>query len=196
MAIIFNSLAGIFILPITIKMGWIFSLLLIAVGIYKVCTNLNIIQEVSLSSDKYQQERMYEAITKAFETQVKSNQPTLQLIFKSLVPPFKFSKSQEIPLEFKIRLENGKIAKNSLVLLVISKEFDFVNIKKKWNQSADRKIPNGLSTKFILGDVRRGISKSCTLIIKTPSIPGEYQLSYTLSSEEFTKFEYYKIEIV
>lgn len=192
--IIFSLLAKICILLGYANISWVISLIFLSLGVYRVCQNLSVIQEVALSSDRYQQERMFEAISKAFETQAESEQPVLVLSFKE--SPFKFPKSSEIRINFKVELTKGKIARAVKILFLVPKEFDFPNINSKWNQDTDYTIPNALTVEVDIGDMRRGVVHSNSIMIKTPPKSDNYKIGYNLNSEEFNKREFVDIEII
>lgn len=174
----------------------LFSLLLLLLGIYRICKCLSVIQEVALSSDKYQQERMYDAIYKAFEAHAESEKPELKITFKNLDEPFKFPKATEITLDFTIELTEGRIAKNTKILFLVPKDFDFPSRKNKWNQAANYTLPNALSTEYVVDDVRRGINSSGSITIKTPPNLGDYKICYCLSSEEFFERKFIDVQII
>ena len=192
--IIFVLLAKICIVTGYANISWVISLVFLSLGVNRVCQNLSVIQEVALSSDKYQQERMFEAISKAFERQAESEQPVLELSFKE--KSFRFSKSSEIKINFKVELTKGKIARNTEILFLVPKEFDFLDVKSRWNQDANYFIPNALTAEIDVGDIRRGVSHTQSITIKTPPKADKYKIGYNLTSEEFTKREFIDVEII
>jgi len=193
--IIFVLVAKFCIIPLSITLSLIASLVFLIIGIYRVCKSLSVIQEVGLSSDKYQQEKMFEAISKAFESRAEAEQPVLFISFRNPEAPFKFPKSSEIDLSFRLELKQGKIAKVVKVLFLVPKEFDFPKVKSKWNQEKDHDIPNALTTEIVMGDIRRGIFSFGVITIKTPDKEGNYRMLYNLSSEEFNKREFIDVTI-
>lgn len=193
---VYSLYAKICNLPGIALLSWIFSLIFVSVGIFKICKSLNVIQEIGLSSDEYQQEKMYEAIYRAFKTHEEDESTIVQIEFEKITKPFKFPKSSEIEIKFNLDLMQGKIAKDTKVLFILSKEFDFPKSQQKWNQDTNFTIPNGISTQHAIGNVRRGVKALDSIIIKTPSQEGKYKMEYDITSEEFHKREIIDIEII
>lgn len=195
-AIIFSLVAKIYTLYGRDNLFWFISVVFLILGICRICRCLNVIQEIGLSSDKYQQEKMFEAISKAFETRAAAEQPALALHFKEYGQLFKFPKDSEININFFVNLTQGKIARRTKILFMVPKEFDFPRNANKWSQDNDYTIPSALTTVHSVGDVRIGIFQAGSIVIKTPSQPGKYKMGYNLNSEEFVKREFFDIEII
>jgi len=194
-AIISSLLAKICIFPGTEIMFWFFSLIFLILGIGRICQSLTVMQEVGLDSDKHQEEKMAKAIYEAYKKQGEEAAPRITFKFEDLKEPIKLPKLSETVIPYSLTLGSGKIAKQTEVHVIVSKEFDFINAQTKWTQGTDFIIPNGLSTKYIHGDIRRGFTTYGRIKIKTPEKPGKYKIQYNVSSEEFHERKNLDIEI-
>jgi ABC-type multidrug transport system fused ATPase/permease subunit len=171
---------------------WGLSLAAIIWGSYRICKCLKVIEGVAITTEEAQFKRMTQALATALERHEAKKRPKIELQFKKEKPPFSFKPGAEETIEFGIIFKRGDIAKGTEAWFFAPEGFLFPR-DKTWRQSDDYSIPNALTMKVILGDIRSWFKNTGKLTIKTPTESGEYHLGYRLfcedSTGDFTKFK-------
>jgi ABC-type multidrug transport system fused ATPase/permease subunit len=171
---------------------WGLALLSLIWGCYRIYQCLKVVENVAITTEQAQLEKTIQAFELALERHEESKLPELKLIFKGKEPPFSFKAGVEENIDFKIVFEQGDVAKGAEAWFFAPEGFEFPR-SITWRQSSDYSIPNALTTKVILGDLRSWFKCENRVAIKTPSKGGEYSLGYRLycdvSPGNFTLFK-------
>jgi hypothetical protein len=171
------------ILLFVANVAWGLSLLALAWGCYRICRCLKVIEGVAITTEEAQFKRTTKALEMALERHEESKLPRLKLEFEKGKPPFNFKPGVEEIIEFSVDFEQGDIAKGVEAWFFAPEGFIFPG-SKTWYQSSSYSIPNALTTRVKLGEVRRWFRKAGKLTIKTPSETGEYRLRYQMFCED------------
>jgi ABC-type multidrug transport system fused ATPase/permease subunit len=171
---------------------WGLALLALTWGCYRICQCLKVIEGVAITTEEAQFKRTTQALEVALERHEKSKRPKLELKFEKREPPFSFKPGVEESIEFRIVFKEGDVAKGVEAWFFAPKGFEFPR-STPWYQGSDYAMPNALTTRVILGDLRGWFRNAGTLTIKTPPKVGDYSLGYQLfcdvSRGDFTWFK-------
>jgi len=171
---------------------WGLALLALAWGSYRIYQCLTVIEGVATTTEEAQLERTIQAFESALESHEEARLPELELKFKKRELPFSLKPGVEESIEFRIVFKKGEAANTAEAWFFAPEGFEFPGCDT-WRQSSDYTIPNALTTKVILGDLRRWFKCENSLTIKTPPKVGEYRLGYRLycdvSAGDFTSFK-------
>jgi hypothetical protein len=165
------------------------------------CQCLKVIEGVAITTEEAQFKRTTKALEMALERHEERKRPKLELKFKGKEPPFSFKPGAEESIEFRIVFKEGDVATGAEAWFFAPKGFEFsrstpFTISAPWYQSDDYPLPNALTAKVILGDLRRWFKYEDSLTIKTPSEVGEYRLGYRLYCDvSHGDFTWFKIKI-
>ncbi|GAG93503.1 unnamed protein product, partial [marine sediment metagenome] len=96
---------------------------------------------------------------------------------------------QKIKVKFKLWLSKGKFVEDAEVYFFAPPEFDFSGGSGKWYQSDDYDIPNALTTKVRIGNMKKGIRHPEEITITIPENPGKYPMIYCIFSKEYCSQE-------
>jgi ABC-type multidrug transport system fused ATPase/permease subunit len=170
---------------------WGLSLVALIWGSYRILQCLKVIQSVAITTEEAQFKRTTQALEMALERHEESKRPTLGLEFEKKLP-FIFRPSAVENIEFKIGFYQGDKAKAAEVWFFAPEGFEFPR-RDTWHQSSDYAIPNAITAKVVLGDLRRWFKHKNRITIKTPPKVGDYNLGYRLycdvSSGDFMPFK-------
>lgn len=158
----------------------ILSLIFVMLGCWFIYQCLKVVQEISLTTEQAQLQRTIEAFETALQRHEEKQGAELGLDFKTS-PPFIFPKATESKIEWDVYLNSGKIAHSADILFSLPKEFDSVGILSNPSTA----FPGYIEVFFKIGELKKGLSYSRVLKIKTPTNPGKFKCIYNLYCEGF-----------
>ncbi len=165
---------------------WILYLILLIIGIKKLCISLLTIQEVAVSSDELRIKEQADCFIKALKQHDESKAEKLEINFVNVTFPYKCAVTTEIVLNFRARLIQGKIVNNVAVWFFVPDGFDIIEPNYFWRQGQDfTRAPNIRTVKVRIGDLSIGPYTPATFKIKTPSDSGKYTLMYSLKGDGY-----------
>lgn len=143
-----------------------------------------VIQELSIPSEEASFKQMSEALKYALAEHEKEKEPEIKLDFETPFPR-EVKVRQEIKVKFKLWLTKGKFVEDAEVLFCAPPEFDFSGGSGKWHQNDDYDIPNALTTKVRIGNMKKGMTEPREITITIPENPGKYPMIYRIYSKEY-----------
>ena len=143
-----------------------------------------VIQELSTPSEEASSKQMSEALKYALAEHEKEKEPQIKLDFRTPFPR-EVKVGQKIKVKFILWLTKGKFVEDAEVWFIAPPEFDFSGGSGKWYQSDDYDIPNALTTKVRIGNMKKGITQRREITITIPENPGKYPMIYRIYSKEY-----------
>jgi ABC-type multidrug transport system fused ATPase/permease subunit len=187
LAILLNEVAKIYEKNIVISiLLWLFSIIAIVIGVYRLCRCLILIQEVSITSEEFQTKKLIEAFKTALMLHEKGKEVELLIEFRDIVFPYTCNKNNDIEIKFRIKLKKGKIARKTEVWFYIPDEFVLLPPNdKSWRQANDFVVPNIRTVKVVLGDINIGINSPGSIKLRAPNMSGDFFVMYILRAEGY-----------
>jgi ABC-type multidrug transport system fused ATPase/permease subunit len=178
---------------VTIRAIWVIyglftiAVIFIIIGLIKQYQIMRVIQEVAYPAEEALMQMTVDAFKQALTEHDELTKPLLMLFFSPQKPPFTVPHSTNYTIKFKVRLERGDIAYNSLVSFYAPPAFDFITHKITVIQSNGFLIPNAITAEVqTRSPLLKKNNYEYDIEIKTPDQPGQYKLIYRLECEKFT----------
>jgi len=186
-AIVLNEVAKICEMNIILSIVfWIPSIVAIGIGAYRLGWCLILAQEIAVTSEEFQTRRFVEAFRKALSLHDKAKLVELRLTFKNIDFPYTCEKNTEIKLDFRLNLKQGLVAREVEVWFFIPDGFGLISPNHSWSQDSDFVVPNVKTVSVKISEVNIGIYRSGGIKIRSPNIPSEYLLMYSLHAEGYS----------
>jgi ABC-type multidrug transport system fused ATPase/permease subunit len=189
LSILLNEVAKIYEKSTTIGIYlWLLAVIAIAVGIYRLCQALILVQEVGIASEELQIKKFAQAIKIALVAHEKEKEEELSIEFREINFPYTCTANYELEINFRVKLKKGKIARKVEVWIYIPNGFVLVSPSedKSWRQGNDFVVPNIRTVKINLSDISIGPYTPGSLKVRVPNVAGEYFLMYSLRAEGYS----------
>ena len=162
---------------------WGLSLVAIGYGLYRIYLGLGSIESVAKTSEEAALKRTMEAFRLALKLHDDEKKPELKLKFKHGLP-LHLRKQSEENIEFSISVMHVPIVHGVEVWFLAPDGFDFPG-QSTWHQDTDYRIPNAITCKHAMNDLRAGQKHSRSIKVKTPNKADDFTLEYRIYSDEF-----------
>ncbi|MCK4248436.1 MAG: hypothetical protein KAX15_01525 [Candidatus Omnitrophica bacterium] len=165
---------------------WVLAVALLVIAIARIFKCLSLVQEISISSQEYQTQKMAEAFVSALELHEKKHNEELDITFQNITFPHQAQPAEELSIDFRVKLIKGKVAENVAVWFHIPDEFEIVSPSHSWRQAPDFVVPNIRTVKVLLGKISQGPYTPRTLKIKCPQTIGKYFIMYRIYADGYS----------
>ena len=169
---------------------WIAALVFLAHGIRAVYIALARVQEIATASEEYrirEHSRMLEqAFSSALASHEEKKKEVLKIDFVDTTFPISSGLGKELEIPFRVRLTQGKIVRSVDIWFFVPDGFDLLEPDAFWRQAKEFTVPNIRTFKVLLGDISIGPYRPGSLKVKTPGVPGEHKMLYSIRGEGYT----------
>lgn len=188
LAILLNEVARIYEKASVSIFLWIFAIVAIGIGIYRLCQALMLVQEISIASEEFQIKKFAQAFKIALVSHEKEKEEELSIEFRDITFPYSCNLNNELEINFRVKLKKGKIARKVEVWFYIPDSFGLISPSedKSWRQGNDFVVPNIRTVKINLGDISIGPYTPGALKVRVPNVAGEYFLMYSLRADRYS----------
>ena len=161
-------------------------------GFFIIYQCLNVIQEISLTTDQAQYKRMVEALETALRKHEQSKEPELELNFVKPLP-LVFKKMSENDIRWELRLKTGLVAYDIEIAFILPKSFSVKNAT-----CGDSTAYPGYIEYFAKKeDVKKGLIRIGNFTIVAPADIGKFKCKYVVFCRGFAgSVKEFEIEIV
>ena len=164
---------------------WSLSLIALVSGCYLVYRCLKVIQSIAVTTEETQFKKMVEALGTALETHEKAKSTNLFIVFKGKKLPLQLKCNTQNEIRFNILLAQGNAATEVEAWFFAPKGFDFPNLDTWYQGDEWSPLPSAITAKLDCENMKRGISYTHSISIKTPPEAAKYRLYYRLYCAEF-----------
>lgn len=161
---------------------WGISLVAMGYGLYRIYLGLGSIESVAKTSEEAALKRTMEAFRLALKLHEDEKKPEFKLEFKHGLP-LHLRKQSEGNIEFSILVVHAPIVHGVEVWFLAPEGFDFPG-QSTWHQNPDYEIPNAITCKNAMGDLRAGQKNSRSIKVKTPDKADNFTFAYKLYCDE------------
>lgn len=157
----------------------VMSIVLIVFGVARIYKILRLIEEVSISSDSFQIEKMKGAFHDALTSHEKDKECILGFKTRNL-QGFKVDINAKI--DFILKLSRGNMAENVSLLFFLPKDLEAIRPSDTWRQDEDFPFPdNKKSVQIDIGKIIKGVDSIFSLEVKSQKT-GKHQIYYKIIS--------------
>ena len=114
---------------------WIVALILTAAAIVRLMRALQVVQEVSLSSDEIALQRSVEALKTALLADEKRRRPEISILWQDMDLPIHVAPQEKFMIEYRITVTKGEVARTTIRTMYIHPSFDFAGSEESILQS-------------------------------------------------------------
>jgi ABC-type multidrug transport system fused ATPase/permease subunit len=162
---------------------WGLSLVAIGYGLYRIYFGLGSIESVAKTSEEAALKRTMEAFRLALKLHEDEKKPELKLDFKHSLP-LHLKKQSEGNIEFSIAVVHVPIVHRVEAWFFAPEGFDFPD-QSTWHQESDYDLPNAITCKHAMNDLRASLKNSRSVKVKTPDKADNFTFAYKLYCDEF-----------
>jgi len=161
---------------------FIFSLIFLVYGIFRLILVLNIAEVVAVDSDKRSQEKAKKIQFESMRLFSESQKPKPIMVINT-PNPLNLNQNEESTIRFAVNLDKlrGGYAENLHIFFFLSPELEFVfgdNCTEGLIQNEKFILPNAKTADFVIGNLTGGINFQAELKIKSKDIKGKFILRY------------------
>ena len=172
---------------------WGLSLAAMGYGFYRIYFGLGSIERVAKTSEEATMKRTMEAFRLALKLHEEEKKPELRLKFKHDLP-LHLRKQSEVNIELAISVMHVPIVHGVEAWFFAPDRFDFPG-QSTWRQDPDYEIPNAITCKYTMSDLRAVQKNSLSVKVKTPDKADDFTFAYRLFSDDVIS-ELHKFTVV